>query len=187
MELLQAVNRILGRLGESPVTSIENKNPSVTVILQAIDDESRAAQTRGWWFNTYEVTLYPDPDGRIRIPNDTLDWQPKDRPSVIQGKFLVCSKTMTGDWAALGVGSIRGVRTFHLEFSELPESFQEWVVARAAIRAVTNDLGMDDVVQLLMQEEHVAREKVMADHMRHKAYSTTKTPMFRRMARHLWR
>lgn len=187
VELLRAVNRILGRLGENPVTSIENKNPTVTVILQAIADESRTAQGRGWWFNTYETKLYPDPDGRIRLPDDTLDWQCKDRPSVVRGKFLVCSETMSEDWSALGVSSLKGVRTFHLEYEELPESFQEWVIARAAMRAVTNDLGMDDVVQLLMQEEHLAREKVMSDHMRHKGYSTAKTPMFRRMTRHIWR
>lgn len=185
--MLRAVNKILGRLGENPVTSIENKNPTVTVILQAIEDESLAAQGLGWWFNKYETTLYPDPDGRIQVPNNLIDWACKDKPSIVRGQYLMCSKTMTDNWTALGVRSITGTITVALEYNDLPHSFQEWVTARAGIRAYTNDLGLEEVVQLFMQEEQSAKEKVMSDHLRHVSHNTAKSGMFKRMTRYIWR
>jgi len=187
MKLLRAVNRILGELGEHPITSIENKNPSVAVILQAIGDVNYESQVRGWWFNQFDTTLYPGPEGNIQLPEGTLDWDFKDHPSVIRGDYLINPKNMSQDWNNAGIRSVSGVITIYVDFEDLPPSFAEWVTAQAGIQAYTNDTGIDDVVSLFMQREQTALNQVMNDHVKAKRYSTRNRRMYKRMVSHIWR
>jgi len=187
MKLLQAVNRILGELGEHPVTSIENKNPSVSVILKSIEDANAELQVNGWWFNNYSTELYRGQDGTIQLPDGLIDWEWISHPSEARGSKLINTENMSEDWSLVGVKSVKGKVTLLIEFEDLPHSFAELVTARAGVMAYTNDAGMDEVVQLFMQREAQATSTVMSHHLRHRKYSTAKSGMFQRMHRHIWR
>src|SRR5690625_1333840 len=165
MYRLRAVNRILGELGEHPITSIENKNPSVAVILQAIGDVNYESQVRGWWFNQFDTTLYPGPEGNIQLPEGTLDWDFKDHPSVVRGDYLINPKNMSQDWNNAGIRSVSGVITIYVYFEDIPPSLADCVTAQAGIQAYTTDTGIDDVVSLFMQQEQPALKQVIKDHV----------------------
>jgi|SRR5690625_331648 len=187
MKLLRAVNKILGQIGENPVTTVESKNPTVSVILQALEDENYETQTRGWWFNQHKVELSPDIYGQIKLPERTIDWEWIDHPTEVRGDYLLYTPTMTQDFRKVNLTKVTGIITNYIDFEDLPYSYSEWVTARAGIRAYSNDVGMDDVVNLFIRREEEALTDVMNKHLRHKEHSTRKSKMYRRMVRHNWR
>ena len=67
MKLLDAVNLVLPKLGERPVTSLEVKHPTLAVLLPIIEQTQVNTLQRGWWFNEYEYTAYPNAQGEIDI------------------------------------------------------------------------------------------------------------------------
>lgn len=71
---LDAVNRIMSVLGESPVNSLSGQLPrDVAMILAIIDEVDLETQARGWHFNLErDVTLTPDVSGRIDLPADVI-------------------------------------------------------------------------------------------------------------------
>ena len=79
---LEAVNSMLGHIGESPVNSISNTNAlpvSAATAISALDEISRAVQSVGWQFNTeVNVTLSPAGDGTITLSGDILELDPID-------------------------------------------------------------------------------------------------------------
>ena len=70
MKLLDAVNLVLPKLGERPVTSLEVKHPTLAVLLPIIEQTQMNTLQRGWWFNEYEYTAYPNAQGEIGIGVD---------------------------------------------------------------------------------------------------------------------
>lgn len=65
---LEAVNTMLGAIGEAPVSSIESpENPDVQIALSILRDTTRSVQTEGWQFNTEFGLEIP--------PVATLDWE----------------------------------------------------------------------------------------------------------------
>ena len=74
---LEILNHVLGVVGETPVTSADSNHPtalSATVTINRVDKE---VQSFGWWFNTeYALTLLPDAQGEIVLPQNTLEVDP---------------------------------------------------------------------------------------------------------------
>lgn len=187
MKLLTAINEVLTTIGEHPVTSVENKNPSVSIIKRAIHSENQRLQAMTWWFNTYRTTLYADSTGRIKLPPETLEWDWEDHPSLPRGQYLIDSTQMREDWRELGVTSVTGRITIAVDFEDLPFSFAQWVTASAAIKAYVDDAGVDDALAVFSERLNESSTEVMAAHLRHKRYNSRNRPEFRRVAQHLWR
>ena len=68
---LEAVNSMLGHIGEAPVDSIATPSSlpiSASTALTILDEVSREVQSDGWHFNTeYDVTLSPDAGNSNKI------------------------------------------------------------------------------------------------------------------------
>ena len=73
---LEAVNSMLGHIGEAPVNTISNATAlpiSASVAVSVLDETSREVQLQGWHFNTeVDVELTPDGDGNITIPDNAV-------------------------------------------------------------------------------------------------------------------
>src|SRR5690554_4291448 len=105
MELLRAINQILPALGEHPVTSVDAEHPTVAVIVQNVQAQLRALLGEGWWFNEYDTTLYPGPEGEIALPLNVLSVLPqrRDCKGIQRGRSLYDMENRTFKWTG-GVG-----------------------------------------------------------------------------------
>ena len=70
------------KLGERAVTSLSVKHPTLAVLLPIIEQTRKTTLLRGWWFNKYAYTAYPDTDGAIALGDldinlDGLDVTPQ--------------------------------------------------------------------------------------------------------------
>ena len=58
---IDAVNFILGAIGQAPVTTLEATNPDVAIAYDVLINTSKEVQSEGWTYNTeYHYELVPD-------------------------------------------------------------------------------------------------------------------------------
>lgn len=177
MDLLTAVNRIMPKLGEHPVTSLNKKHPTLAILLPIIDTKIEDLTMQGQWFNTSDITLYPDSEGGIAIPADTLSFTPKDMQAVVRGLRLFNAATSSYVWKL----PVAGTLIARLGFEELPESVASLVWYSALVDAYVTDIGMEQIVQAWMQQAQLAQARVLAEHLRNVKYSTKRSPRFARL------
>ena len=68
---LEGVNKVLGMLGEAPVSSLQNASGIAKQAHDALTNTSRSLQTEGWSFNTdYEATLSRNTSKEIQVGNN---------------------------------------------------------------------------------------------------------------------
>lgn len=183
MELLRAVNRIITRLGENPVDTVDVKHPTVSIALQHLTSVNTELQLPGWWFNTYEVELQPDIDGKVLVPKGTLSWTPKEKGTHLVRRSIVCSKTGEDKWDK----PIKGRIQVEVDFPDTPMSFAHWVVAEASVKAYLADYGIDDLVQIWMTDAAKAQQQVHVEHLQNMRYTTRNTARARRLYASIWR
>lgn len=185
MTLLQAINRIIPALGENPVDSIETRNPTVGIVLNAINNARHDLLQRGWWFNEFETTLYPDTQGVYSPPEGALEWIPHNVDAILRGKSLINPE----DQSVLfpNVDKLEGTVRLDVPFDDLPEVFKLWVVYKGVVDAYLSDIGLEEIVGQWQREAMLAENLVWTQHLRFKKYSTRKGGMARRMLRHKWR
>lgn len=182
MELLTAVNRILPVLGEHPVTSTTIKHPTLAILLPKIDMKIEDLTSQGYWFNTFKTTLYQDSEGGIELPTDTLSFVPTYDNAIQRGRRLYNGDTMTYVWDA----PVEGTLITRLPFAELPESCAVYVQYSVMIAAYVTDIGFEQDVQVWQTEAGAAERRLMSEHLRHKKYTTQKSPRYARL-RHAMR
>jgi len=149
---LEAVNRILRTIGESPVMSLD-----VTGLLDAenaksdLHEANRECQTEGWHWNTeVEYPFAPDAEGLIRVPRNCLEielaetergsWDLVER--YYQGSRVMYDRanhTYTFD------RTIRFDWTQFLPFDELPQAARQYITVLAALKFQNRDLMSDTV------------------------------------------
>lgn len=73
---LEIVKHMLFTVGEQVPVTLESQHPSIIQALAILDSNDRDIQGRGWWYNTENsVTLAPDTEGAVIVPNNTLSLQ----------------------------------------------------------------------------------------------------------------
>lgn len=134
---LDAVNIMLGTIGESPLNSLEAATGVVdAVTARAILSEVAVqVQEEGWHFNTeYEFELTPSMDTKeIFVPFNCIeaDASAYDRSDVdvaIRGTRLYDRKNKTFAFEQ----PIKADLTLLLEFNELPQAARHYITVRAA-------------------------------------------------------
>ena len=53
---LEAINQVLGAIGQGPVDTLDNTNPDVAVVQTTLSQVSRDVQAEGWSFNKQQKT-----------------------------------------------------------------------------------------------------------------------------------
>lgn len=178
MILLDAVNLILPKLGEHGVTSLNTKHPTLAVILPEIDNELRQLLMKGWWFNEFDVTLYPDPEGKIAIGTDVLTFTPDCADVAVQrGVELFNPITLNYVFTEAVPGRVRQ----YVEFDKLPESAAQYVYFAGLVNAYVADIGLTQEVQAWGNKAQAAYSDLLAEHLRQRKYSTRQSKKFRRL------
>lgn len=132
---LDAVNIMLGTIGESPISSLDSSTgvADAAIARQILKEVSLQVQEEGWHFNTeYEFELAPSAEtGEIFVPSNCLEVDASSLQGVdvvVRGNRLydklhhtyVFTKTLKTDLVLL------------LEFNELPQSARHYISIRAA-------------------------------------------------------
>lgn len=143
MTLLEAVNHVLVRLGETPVSSVHEQYPTLALVLPALEDARRKVLTAAWWFNTYPFKdLLPDSQGNILTPSNYLEVIPHDSNRYMWTGSRIVHATdgnpdMTGHRVQARVA-------LDLPFEELPPVAQSVVAEAAALYTYISDFGPDN-------------------------------------------
>mgnify|MGYP003112402930 FL=1 len=161
---LSAVNAILGAIGQSPVTTIEEKdNPEIAIIYNLLRDSNIDVQAEGWHFNSEKhVTYTPDSTtGKIVIGNDILKmdvtegWRKRVYDVVKRDGYLYDKYDHTDDWSDHTEILLDIIKAY--SFDDLPTVFQRYIIARASRRAATQLVANQELTRLLATQEQYAR------------------------------
>lgn len=155
---LDAVNIMLGTIGESPINSLDAATGVVdAVTARAILSEvSVQVQEEGWHFNTeYEFILTPSLDTKeIYVPANTIevDASEYDRNNIdvaIRGNRLYDRKNKTFQFQQ----DIKADLTILLEFNELPQAARHYITVRAARVFQQRVIGSDTLGSFTERDE----------------------------------
>lgn len=157
---LEAINDMLGSIGQGAVNSVEeNESVDATSAVSILVNTSREVQERGWFFNTdYNYALYPDQNGNILIPPTMLQFEPDDqwRGQVVErGRKLYDRENHTFEFDA-GT-SITGRVVWLLAFEDLPQAARTYIHRLAGRVFQENQVGSDLAYRFTKEREEEAR------------------------------
>lgn len=177
MELLTAVNLTLPALGEHVVTSVDVRHPTLAVILPVVELKIKECLMRGWWFNEGAITLYPDTNGLIFLPSNTLSFIPECQVEATVRNYQLYNKASRNFiWNA----PVTGMLLENLEFNELPESVATYVYYDSLVQVYITDIGLESVVQKWEGYATAAEYTATQEHLRNRKYTTQKSRSYRR-------
>lgn len=177
MQILQAVNWILPKLGEHPVTNLNPKHPTLAIILPSLERLTDNVLRRGWWFNVYRTTIYPDSEGYAFVPNPTLEFLPDEPGPVTRGERFFNTKTATWKFDKPFSGEIK----IRVPFEQIPESVAEYITSAVLADVYATDIGAGDTAAVWDNYVEAAETAATAEHLRNMRYNTKKLARYRRI------
>lgn len=160
---LEAVNSMLGHIGESPVNSISDNSAlpiSAATAISVLEEVSRAVQAEGWHFNTeLGVSISPAGDNTITLSDDILEVDAVDTTiDIVQRGLSLFDRannvsTFTQD---LVVNLTR-----YLPWDNLPEAARRYVTLRASRVFQGRLVGSRELESLIARDEYNARADLM--------------------------
>jgi hypothetical protein len=166
MTELEAVNILLAAIGEAAVSSLETATTvEVTQAKKLLSNVNRAAQQKGWHFNTeWDVVLTRDSDNRIPLSQSIL--------SVYQPGQLMTLRGISGDMYAYDLDNNtftwtknlnNAVTITLLDFVDTPNTFRQYVTTRAARIFQEEIIGQVSAETVNRQEEAEAYADLLDD------------------------
>lgn len=134
---LDAINIMLGTIGEAPINSLEAATGVVDAVTarSILNEVSVQVQEEGWHFNTeYEFMLTPELSTKeIYVPPNVIEvdaskYDRNDIDVAIRGNRLYDRKNKTFQFQQ----DIKADLTVLLEFNELPQAARHYITIRAA-------------------------------------------------------
>lgn len=159
---LEAVNVMLGNIGESPVTALSPLSSlpvSARTAISVLDEVSRDVQSEGWHFNTVnEVTLSPNVNGEIFLTDDVLhiDTLDHSKDIVQRGQQLFDR----GDNTLVFDNDLKVTVTYLLDFTELHEQARRYITLKASRVFQGRIVGSQELEQQILREELKARQNL---------------------------
>ena len=156
---LSAVNSILGSIGQSPITAINLtnlQNPEIALVHNILMEVTKDVQNEGWHFNQEEhVSRAPDANGHFLIPNNYLRFDVSDglydrTRDVVKRNGKLYDKVEHTDVFS---DQLYFDITYLFDFEDIPSAIQRYIIARASVRAATQVVSNQELVQLLQLEE----------------------------------
>ena len=155
---LEAVNSMLGHIGESPVNSISNTNAlpvSAATAISALDEISRSVQSEGWQFNTeVNVTLSPAGDGSITLSEDILELDPIDTSIDVVQRGLSLFDRSNNTQAFTKALKVNQTRL--LDWESLPEPARRYITLQASRVFQGRVVGSRELEALIARDEYKA-------------------------------
>lgn len=155
MSQLQAVNRLLSTIGESPVLSTSIEYPEVVRALEVLDETSKEVLAKHWHFNSdTNYPLTPNSQGEIELPADCLRIDASNTLEDLvprNGKLYSRTRHSYQFYAPVYVDI-----THYFPFETLPYPAQHYIVIRASRRYQREVLGSVQIDQYTREEEQQA-------------------------------
>lgn len=150
---LDAVNDIIGSIGESPVNSIENPaNVDVINAIRILTLTNRQVQAKGWSFNTID-SYFLNPDiftKKIRWVDNILFLKGTDGTRYVKRGAYVYDLTHQTD---IFNNKIEVECILLVPFEDLPDSMRSYITAKAAREFQLRYLGDADLTTELARYE----------------------------------
>lgn len=151
-EELSAINDMLASIGESPVSSLEgDSNADVANCRRILNKVNREVQSKGWTFNIEEgAELVPDVfSGFINYSSDFLRMTVDGgTPYVKRGEYVYDRNARTDEFQ----GSITVDLIRLKDYSEMPECFRSYIVAKASQQFNMRFFGAGEIEAALQVE-----------------------------------
>ena len=166
MTELQAVNLLLSAIGEAAVSSLETATTvEVTQAKKLLSNVNRAAQQKGWHFNTeWDVVLTRDSDDRIPLSESILSVYQPGQLMTIRGRsgsmFAYDLDNNTFTWTK---NLNNAVTITLLDFIDSPNTFRQYVTTRAARIFQEEIIGQVSAETVNRQEEAEAYADLLDD------------------------
>ena len=158
---LNAVNSILGAIGQTPVTTLDLENPETSFVYQLLQECNRDVQDEGWVFNREDhYPLQANAANQFVIPANVL------RMDVSENDIYFTSNVVKRD----GKLYDKYRHTFEftkktiyfdivwlLPYSDLPSVFQRYITSKASGRAATQLVSNPALTQMLTAQEAQTR------------------------------
>lgn len=160
---LDAVNIMLGTIGESPINSLDAATGVVDAVTarSILAEVSVQVQEEGWHFNTdYEFDLTPTNDGTIFVPGNAIevDTSPysRDYDVAIRGNRLYDRTNKTYVFTE----PLKADLTILLEFNELPQAARHYITVRSA-RVFQNRVVGSQILQAFTAQDEALALRAM--------------------------
>ena len=164
---LDAVNTMLGVIGELPVNSLgsgSQRSANVVLAENVLDETNREIQSEGFHFNTeHKYTLRKDGvTNEITLPLNTLRVDTEvgkytDIDIVQRGTSLYDRKNHTPTFDKDLEVSI----VFLLEFAQMPEQFRNYIAIRAGRKFAGRFLASSEIQGLTIRDEIEAKARAL--------------------------
>lgn len=161
---LEAVNTMLGYIGESPVNSIATATAlphSAALAKNILDEVSREVQADGWHFNTIEnyKLAQGTPAGTFQVPSNTLQVDAVDRQyDIVQRGLNIFDRTENS--YTFTVDTLTVNMTFLLDWEELPEQARRYIAIKAGRVFQARLVGSRELESLIMRDELFAKARL---------------------------
>jgi len=157
-------NNVAIRIFREQVKYNTLENPEISFIYTLLKEVNTDVQNEGWIFNIERhVSIDPDTNKRIKIPANVLRYdltdgqkfRNKDLVRRTQGGITYLYDTVNhtydfDDDVELDI-------VYLWPYEDLPSVFKRYIVTRASVRAATQLVSNPNLVQLLQQQEGLAR------------------------------
>ena len=166
MSELEAVNLLLSAIGEAAVSSLETATTvEVTQAKNLLSNVNRAAQQKGWHFNTeWDVVLTRDSDDRIPLSESILSVYQPGQLMTIRGRsgsmYAYDLDNNTFTWTK---NLNNAVTITLLDFVDTPNTFRQYVTTRAARIFQEEIVGQVSAETVNRQEEAEAYADLLDD------------------------
>lgn len=160
---LDAVNTMLGTIGEASLTSLDGTLPADAVTAQKVLLEiSRTVQTKGWDFNTIERVEFPmDVGGEIPIAGSVLraDFRRGLTDDVKRGAKLYNKTNQTFIYTSAKTAD---EVVYFLQWDDLPEEARRYIEIRAARVFSQRTIGSAELRGFTAEDEREAKGVLVA-------------------------
>ena len=158
---LEAVNTLLGAIGEAPVNSVNSGLVDAETAEKILDEVSREVQSQGWSFNTdFERAFTPDNTNQFPLPTNILRIEQSDpRTSthdVIARGSKLYDRVENSYFFSPSVTSIKMNVVVYLDFEELPEAARRYITIRSARIFQDRVVGSNELHAFQQRDELVA-------------------------------
>lgn len=169
MTLIEAINDMLGTIGEAPIDEQDpdyESHPLYQSALRILNRVSKAVQSQGWWFNTYTGTL-ASVAGAVALASDVLtvmvvsQYGDTHDYAIRDGALF----DLTDNTATIPNDVTAVVRTL-VAFAELPETAASYITAVACTRFVKVYDGDAKKIEAMTLDERAAYIPFNTDHIR---------------------
>lgn len=154
---LEAVNEILGAIGDSPVNSHNTGLANAALARQALHNMSRRVQALGWEFNyEKEILLERDNDNFINLGSNVLRVKASTRDAyrdVTQRGLKLYDKT---NRTFVFTSDIYVDRVLFLDWDSLPSTARDYITIAAARKFQKGFIGSRELDEITKEDEFKA-------------------------------